>query len=202
MFRPHSSRFSQSTHCYSYPCFSVCNPLQHPAATLGFTLFLCLWFPETLIHVGVWGNGGFSPAWCFLSCLIYGSLVFILHFEKFLAIVTSSIFFCSIHLSFFFWCTNYSCITSFDIIPHFLNDLFCFIYHDYLFIYFLHTLVWEVSVVLSSSLLIFSLGYLKFIDETMKAFFIVAIVFLISTISFRFSLSISISFVCCLLFFH
>ena len=111
-------------------------------------------------------------------------------------------FFCSIHLSFFFWCTNYSCITSFDIIPHLLNDLFCFIYHDYLFIYFLHTLVWEVSVVLSSSLLIFSLGYLKFIDETMKAFFIVAIVFLISTISFRFSLSISISFVCCLLFFH
>ena len=81
---------------------SVYNPLQHPAATLGFTLFLCFWFPATLIHVGVWGNGSFSPAWCFLSCLIYGSLVFILHFGKFLAIVTSSIFFCSIHLSFSF----------------------------------------------------------------------------------------------------
>ena len=47
---PHPSRFSQRTHCNSYPCSSVYNPLQHLASTLDFTLFLCLWFPATLMQ--------------------------------------------------------------------------------------------------------------------------------------------------------
>lgn len=101
--------------------------------------------------------------WQFFSRLVFSELLDLWRFGvyftfwKVLGQCYFKYFFCSIHLSFSFWCTNYSCITSFDIIPHFLNKLFCFIYHYYLFIFnfFLCTLVWEISVVLSSSLLIF-----------------------------------------------
>ena len=143
--------------------------------------------------------------WQFSSCLVFSELLDLWRFGVYFTFwkvlghcYFKNFSFCSIHLSFSFWCTNYSCITSFDIIPHFLINLFCFVI---IINIFLCTLVWKVSVVLSLSLLIFfSLGYLKFTDETMQAFFTVPIVFLISTISFRFSLSISISFVCCLFF--
>ena len=77
---PHPSRFSQRTHCNSYPCSSVYNPLQHLASTLGFTLFLCLWFPATLMqYTLVYGGmaiflplGVFWASWSMVVwCLFY-----------------------------------------------------------------------------------------------------------------------------------
>lgn len=140
--------------CNSYPCSSVYNPLQNPTSTSGFTLFCCLWFPANLIqYTLVYGGmavflllGVFWASWSMAVWCVFYIL------KSPWPLLLQKFFFCSIHLSFSFWCTNYSCITSFDIIPHFLINLFCFVIIINIFLF---TLVWKVSVVLSLSLLIF-----------------------------------------------
>ena len=135
---PHPSRFSQRTHCNSYPCSSVYNPLQHLASTLDFTLFLCLWFPATLMQY----------------TLIYGGMAVFLLLSVFWASWSMAVW-CLFYILksswplllqiFFFAPFTYPSLSDalithvlhfFDIIPHFLNNLFYFIFHYYLFIYF------------------------------------------------------------------
>lgn len=103
----------------------------------------------------LWGRAVFILL--FWAYWIYGSLVFILYFGKFLAIIYFKYFF-SIQQFFFLIVLIIPIFISFDVTPHFLNDLLCSTLLLIFYCSFLSTLVWEVSVLLCSSSPILSLA--------------------------------------------